>query len=216
VKPKASNILAANKAAPAGHAGRGTMIGFEDANLADRSRAGDMQAFGLLVAKYQDRVLNMMCRMCGRREDAEELAQQAFLKALEKLAQFRGQSKFYTWLFRIAANLVISHRRRSSRIRFSSLEDVDGLGQSQAAGLQSGGRDESAPSAAVRHETRLRVARALDEIDDDMRLVVILRDIEQMDYAQIADVLALPLGTVKSRLHRARAALREKLADLVE
>lgn len=216
MKPKASNILAANKAAVAGHAGRGTMIGFEDANLADRSRAGDMQAFGLLVAKYQDRVLNMMCRMCGRREDAEELAQQAFLKALEKLAQFRGQSKFYTWLFRIAANLVISHRRRSSRIRFSSLEDVDGLGQSQAAGLQSGGRDESAPSAAVRHETRLRVARALDEIDDDMRLVVILRDIEQMDYAQIADVLALPLGTVKSRLHRARAALREKLADLVE
>ena len=191
---------------------------FEDATLVERTRTGDMQAFGALVAKYQDRVFNMVYRMCGRREDAEELAQEAFLKALEKITQFRSQSSFYTWLFRIAANLVISHRRRSGRIRFHTLDPSDSDGESQAGVLtaQMAARREKSPAAAVASaETQLMVTAALEELDDEMRLVVLLRDGEDMEYAEIADVLNTPVGTVKSRLHRARNELREKLKDLV-
>ncbi|KKL16836.1 hypothetical protein LCGC14_2491570, partial [marine sediment metagenome] len=127
--------MSARKTKPDAEVGGGQTISFEDATLVERARSGDMQAFGALVAKYQDRVFNMVYRMCGRREDAEELSQEAFLKALEKITQFRSQSSFYTWLFRIAANLVISHRRRSGRITFHTLDPSDADGESQAGAL---------------------------------------------------------------------------------
>lgn len=177
-----------------------------------------MQAFGSLVAKYQDRVFHMVFRMCGRRAEAEELAQEAFLKALEKIEQFRSQSRFYTWLFRIAANLTISHRRRCGRIQFEPLDGPTDFGDTQAAALTSAlaSRREAAPeAAAMATETHSRLTRALDELDDEYRLVVLLRDVEDMDYEQIGEVLGLPVGTVKSRLHRARCVLKDKLADLV-
>ncbi len=210
--------MVTRKTKPDAEVGGGQTILFEDATLVERTRTGDMQAFGALVAKYQDRMFNMVYRMCGRREDAEELAQEAFLKALEKITQFRSQSSFYTWLFRIAANLVISHRRRSGRIRFHTLDPSDGEGESQAGVLtaQMAARREKSPAAAVASaETQLMVTAALEELDDEMRLVVLLRDGEDMEYAEIADVLNTPVGTVKSRLHRARNELREKLKDLV-
>ncbi len=210
--------MSVRKTKPDVEVGGGQTILFEDATLVERTRSGDMQAFGALVAKYQDRVFNMVYRMCGRREDAEELAQEAFLKALEKITQFRSQSSFYTWLFRIAANLVISHRRRSGRIRFHTLDPSDSDGESQAGALtaQMAARREKSPAAAVASaETQLMVTAALEELDDEMRLVVLLRDGEDMEYAEIADVLNTPVGTVKSRLHRARNELREKLKDLV-
>ena len=195
----------------------GGTVAFEDAALVDRSRKGDMQAFGALVAKYQDRIFNMIYRMCGRRADAEELAQETFLKSLERIGQFRGQSQFYTWLFRIAANLTISHRRRGGRVRFQSLSGPEEFEQSQADALTAAmaRRRNPAPDAAVMAaETHQRVMQALEELDDEFRLVVVLCDIEEMDYAQIAEVLGVPVGTVKSRLHRARCMLKEKLADL--
>ena len=212
----ASNIMAGGRSAGSGGPRSGT-IAFEDAALVEQSRQGDMQAFGAFVAKYQDRIFNMVFRMCGRRADAEELAQEAFLKALERIGQFRGQSQFYTWLFRIAANLTISHRRRGGRVRFQSLTGPEEFEQSQADALTAAmaRRRESAPeAAAMAAETNRRVMDALEELDDDFRLVVVLCDIEEMDYAQIAQVLAVPVGTVKSRLHRARCILRDKLADL--
>jgi len=218
VKRKASNIVARTKGGGDEEVVAGRAISFEDAALVERSQKGDMEAFGTLVAKYQDRVFNMVYRMCGRREDAEELAQEAFLKALEKMAQFRGQSRFYTWLFRIAANLVISHRRRGVRIKFQSLSAPEELGRTQAGTLTTptaAGRELSPPDAAMSAETQRRVALALEELDDEMRIMVVLRDVEDMDYSQMAEVLGVPVGTVKSRLHRARLALKEKLADLV-
>ena len=177
-----------------------------------------MRAFGLLVAKYQDRIFNMVLRMCPQRAVAEELTQEAFLKALERLGQFRGQSKFYTWLFRIAANLAISHRRRAGRVRFQSLTGPEEFENSQADRLtaaQAAKRQAGPLETAISGENRRRIALALDELDEEFRLVVILRDIEEMDYAEIATVTGLPVGTVKSRLHRARCALREKLRDLI-
>jgi RNA polymerase sigma-70 factor (ECF subfamily) len=199
-----------------GRGPKGT-IAFSDAALVEQCRRGDMQAFGSLVAKYQDRIFNMIYRMCGRRADAEELAQEAFLKALERITQFRGQSQFYTWLFRIAANLTISHRRRGGRVRFQSLSGPEEFEHSQADALTAAmaRRRSPAPEAAVMAaETQQRVMEALEELDDEFRLVVVLCDIEDMDYAQIAQVLGVPVGTVKSRLHRARCMLRDKLADL--
>lgn len=193
-------------------------ISFEDAILVDRCRRGDMQAFGLLVAKYQDRIFNMIFRMCHRRADAEDLAQEAFLRALERIGQFRGQSKFYTWLFRIAANLAISHRRRAGRVKFQSLSNPDGFAGSQAEELTAKMADkrQRGPAAAITAaDSARRVSDALDELDEDFRMVVVLRDMESMDYAEIATVVDVPVGTVKSRLHRARCALRDKLIDLM-
>jgi RNA polymerase sigma-70 factor (ECF subfamily) len=175
-----------------------------------------MQAFGLLVAKYQDRIYNLILRLCGNASDAEELAQETFLKALEKIAQFRGNSLFYTWLFRIAANLAISFRRRGARVKFHSLAaGDDGDGQTGLEARLADAREPSPQHAVASAETASAVLRALEELDEEARLVVVLRDVEDMDYSQIAEVLELPVGTVKSRLHRARCLLKEKLSDLV-
>jgi len=215
---QASNILAGEVTGEAPTTGRST-IAFEDAALVERTRKGDMRAFGLLVAKYQDRIFSMVLRMCSQRAIAEELTQEAFLKALQRLGQFRGQSKFYTWLFRIAANLAISHRRRAGRVRFQSLTGPEEFDGSQADRLTAGlaaRRQVSPPAAAISAENQRRIAQALEELDEEFRLVVILRDIEEMDYAGIAEVTGLPVGTVKSRIHRGRCALKEKLRDLVD
>ncbi|MCE5325612.1 MAG: sigma-70 family RNA polymerase sigma factor [Planctomycetaceae bacterium] len=196
-------------------------ISFEDADLVARSRKGDMQAFGSLVSKYQHRVFNVIFRMVGRRADAEELAQDVFLKALERLSQFRGQSKFYTWLFRIAANLAISHRRRDGRVKFQSLtrcdSDGDDAGQAEELTAAIAGRRVLDPhDGASGGEINRIVAAAVEELEDEYRVVVVLRDVEDLDYAQIAEVLELPVGTIKSRLHRARCLLRNRLTKLIE
>ncbi|MCK4602228.1 MAG: sigma-70 family RNA polymerase sigma factor [Phycisphaerae bacterium] len=195
----------------------GTIV-LEDAALIERVRTGDMQAFGALVTKYQDRVFNMLCRMCSRSADAEELTQETFLKALEKIGQFRGASRFYTWLFRIAANLAISHRRRGRRIRFQSLDGPAESNCHQAAVLTAaiaGCRQPPPDAAAMSADATRRLEEAIEQLDGEYRLVILLREMEEMDYAEIAQVLAVPVGTVKSRLHRARSMLREKLADLI-
>lgn len=193
-------------------------VGFDEAVLIDRFRRGDMQAFGVLVSTYQDRIYNMILRMCSNPADAEELAQEAFLRAMQKMDQFRGQSRFYTWLFRIAANLTISHRRRGSKLIFRSLTgsgEYEGL---QAEGLTATLAQRRAPgpvAAAMSAEIRGRIEQALDALDDEFRIVAVLRDIEQMNYAEISEVLDVPIGTVKSRLHRARCMLKRRLADLI-
>jgi RNA polymerase sigma-70 factor (ECF subfamily) len=214
----ASKILSKNDTTSDSEAATKGTIAFDDAVLVDRTRKGDMQAFGALVAKYQDRIFNMIFRMCGRYAEAEELAQEAFLRALERINQFRSQSRFYTWLFRIAANLTISHRRRSGRIKFQPLESSENGGSARVGVLTAAAAERRNPGpevAAMAAETNRRVTQALEELDDEYRLVVILRDMEDMDYRQIADVVGVPVGTVKSRLHRGRCVLKEKLADLV-
>ncbi|MCE5278555.1 MAG: sigma-70 family RNA polymerase sigma factor [Planctomycetaceae bacterium] len=216
----ASDILAGKISAEPLAAASDEAISFEDADLVARSRKGDMEAFGLLVTKYQHRVFNVIFRMVGRRADAEELAQDVFLKAMERLSQFRGQSKFYTWLFRIAANLAISHRRRDGRVKFQSLTRRDDDGEAaQAEELTAaiaGRRVLDPHDGAAGDEIHRIVAAAVDELEDEYRVVVVLRDVEDLDYAQIAEVLELPVGTIKSRLHRARCLLRNRLTWLIE
>ena len=209
VTQRASKILAEH----ASSAGDGLCetIGPDDQVLTERARKGDMRAFGLLVSKYQDRLFNMVYRMCPQAEDAEEITQEAFLKSLENISRFRGQSQYYTWLFRIAANLVISHRRRQVRLSFESIDAPDGTQAKGLAQKNLAGPDASASSA----ETMRRIEQAMEQLDEESRLLVVLRDIEDMSYAQIARIIDSPVGTVKSRLHRARCELRERLKGIL-
>ncbi len=211
----ASNIVAqaAGREADAG------TIASDELALVRRVQAGQAEAYGELVRRYQDRIYNLTFRMCNRHEDAEELAQEVFLKAFEKIHQFRGTSRFYTWLFRIAKNMTISHYRRTRRVKFFSLSGTDdNVAHAEAAERTAelaARRNPGPEAAASRKETVRAVTDALNELDEEFRVVVVLRDIEDMNYGEIAEVLDLPAGTVKSRLHRARNMLREKLADLV-
>ncbi len=178
-----------------------------------------MQSFASLIAKYQDRLFNVVLRICGDRDEAADLCQETFVRVIEKIGSFRGQSQFYTWLFRIAVNLAISKRRRAGRVRFASLSPDPELGDGQADALTSeiaAQREVGPVKSAMGREVQQRVLEALEALDDEYRAVVVLRDLEDMDYEQMASVLALPMGTVKSRLHRGRCMLKEKLADLVD
>ncbi len=189
---------------------------FEEAALLARCRDGDMSAFGSLVGRYQDRVYNSILRLCGNADDAEELCQESFVKALENLPTFRQASGFYTWLFRIAMNLAISHRRRGGRVKFHSLDPTDGDGQSRRLQEALPDRDVADPGrAAMQSDTNSRVIKALEELDEEFGVVVVLRDIEEMNYDEISQVLGIPAGTVKSRLYRARCMLQEKLKDVL-
>ena len=192
------------------------VISLEDAVILKRCREGEVAAFGQLVMKYQDRLFNAILRMCGNRDDAEELCQETFVKALENLARFREDSGFYTWLFRIGMNLAISRRRRGGRVKFHSL---DGSGQddgaSRPAAVLADSHAQDPAEEVARDDADRRVLEALAELAEDFRAVVVLRDIEEMDYEQISQVLEIPVGTVKSRLYRARCMLQEKLKDLL-
>lgn len=179
-----------------------------DATLVRRARSGDSAAFGKLVLRYQDRVYNACYRLCGRRDDAEDLTQTAFVKAYEALPRFEAKSSFYTWLFRIAVNLAISHRRSRGRRKTISL---DGGNDDRRPDPAAADEDTDVAKTAERSELREHLSAALAELDHEFRAVVVLKDIENMDYATISQVLDLPLGTVKSRLHRGRMALRERL-----
>ena len=193
-------------------------LAFDDAPLVEESRKGNMRAFGSLVARYQDRLFNAVLRMCGDREEASDLCQEAFLRALRKISEFRGRSQFYTWLFRIAVNLTISQRRKGGRVKFVSLSPDPQLDDNQAAGLTSdvAARREGDPATvAMNRDSCRRVLEALEAMDEEFRAVIVLRDIEDMDYEQMANTLSLPVGTIKSRLHRARCMLKEKLSGMI-
>jgi RNA polymerase sigma-70 factor (ECF subfamily) len=194
-------------------------IPLEDAGLVEQCRNGDLAAFGRLVTKYQDRVLNTCWRMSGSREAAEDLTQEAFVRAFEALGQFAGRSQFSTWVFRIAINLAISAKRKERGRRTSSLDDErgrlgDGTRASAAERLAS--LEPTPADCLLSKEREGRVLAALAEIDEESRTVVVLRDVEGLSYDEIAGILDVPVGTVKSRLHRARLALRGRLAGREE
>lgn len=197
-----------------------TAIQFEDALLVEQCQHGDMAAFGQFVAKYQDKVYNTCWRISGNREDAADLTQEAFCRALESIAKFQGKSGFYTWVFRIAVNLAIEHRRKEQRtVNLIADEDDPMPGEHQAVNLmrRTGRAEPRGPSAEVQNREAIElVAKALDELDDEYRTAVVLRDIEGFDYGEIAEMLDVPTGTVKSRLHRGRMALRDRLQGLLE
>ena len=186
--------------------------------LLDRARAGDGAALGELLQAYQRRVYNVCLRMVGNRDDAAELAQDTLLKVVQHIGDFRGQSGLGTWVTRIAMNGSISHLRKRKLRRTASLEapsSANGRGEAdEGATLRRRLADEREPGPARRvqeSEGHDRLQRAILALDEEHRAVLVLRDIDELDYAQIAEALELPLGTVKSRLFRARLALREQV-----
>lgn len=185
---------------------------FSDAELVRRAQGGVSTAFAELVTRYQDRVFNTCYRMCHNHADALDLTQSTFLRALENLTAFEGRSSFYTWLFRIAVNLTMTHRRKKLRRPAQSLDQADG---DQRCGPEpvSSEDDDAVSRPAEQRELQVRVEWALAQLDYEFRAAVVLKDIEGMDYASIAEVLDVAVGTVKSRIHRGRAVLRDLLAE---
>lgn len=188
---------------------------FEDLELVARCRQGELEAFDSIVCRYQDRVFNLAYRLLGNFEEARDVSQTAFLRAFESLGSFRGSSAFYTWLYRIVVNAALDARKARARRPEISLEECgdvsDDCRQDGSAPVAGGDPAE----ALISSEEQLCVARAIAGLDDDHRVVVLLRDIEGLDYGEIAQVTGLPAGTVKSRLHRARLLLRDRLKDVV-
>ncbi|UCD29431.1 MAG: sigma-70 family RNA polymerase sigma factor [Planctomycetota bacterium] len=194
-------------------------ISIDEAMLVEQAKTGDMGAFGRLVSKYQDRVLNVCWRMAGNMDDAQDLAQEAFLHALESIQSFQHKAGFYTWLYRIAVNLSITHRRKSARQVKLSLHGRDGQWGDDCQEVKPVGRvsnEKTDPAAKLSaRETERLVMEGLEQLDEEQRAIIVLKDVESLDYQQIAEILEVPVGTVKSRLHRARMALRERLKPIV-
>ena len=176
-------------------------------------RQGQRDAFGRLVRRYQDRLYNTVCRLVGSDDRARDIVQDAFVSAYKALDGFHGKASFYTWLYRIAVNASISEQRR--RRRRPTPLSIDA--QLASTGDEPGAPvDQTRPSRHLEMlETQQAVTEALELLSPDHRAVVILKDLEGRDYRAIAEILDCPVGTVRSRLHRARMQLREKLKDLV-
>ncbi|MDQ7794878.1 MAG: sigma-70 family RNA polymerase sigma factor [bacterium] len=182
-----------------------------DEVLVKRARDGDTAAFEELVARYERRVYNLAYRYTGDREDASDLAQEAFLKAFLALRGFRGRSTFSTWLYRVTTNACLDAVRSRQRRRTVSLDQpiltVDGQVERQVS-------DSSVDpeELAQRREVQAVVRQAIARLSPDHRMVLVLRDLQGLAYEEVAAILGLNLGTVKSRLNRARLALRDLLA----
>jgi RNA polymerase sigma-70 factor (ECF subfamily) len=168
----------------------------------DRLRAGDAAAFEDLVTAYQHRVFGVALRMLGNAAEAQEVAQEAFIRAHRALADFRGDARLSTWLYAITSRLCLSRLAAGERR----------LGrQGEEALLRLADRGPAPDAVLERRELETALGRAIAELPEDHRIVVVLRDLEGLSYEEIARVLELPLGTVRSRLHRARTDLKDKL-----
>lgn len=192
----------------------------EDSFLVEQCRRGDSAALERLIVRYHSRIYNTILRICTNADDAAELTQETFVKVIENISDFEGRSGFYTWVFRIAVNLTLNYRQRGSRLAFRSLDAENDEENEQAKGalkavLSSDDLPDPAAVAANKELCQI-VLKALKKLDDAQRAVIVLRDIEGMNYAQIGEVLKIELGTVKSRISRARNSLREILGAIVQ
>lgn len=187
-----------------------------ETDLIRRCRDGDADAFGSIVASYQSRIFATVFRILGSAEDARDLAQETFLRAWSRLETFREGARFSTWLYTIALNLTRSElRKRKVRkdIRPVSLDAAREADEGTNADPPDPG---IAPEeAAGRRELYERARREIEALDPDSREVVVLRDMQELSYDEIATVLGVPVGTVRSRLHRAREDLCRRLSPLV-
>ncbi len=188
----------------------------DDLRCVAEVRRGESEAFGQIVRRYQDRLFNAILRLMGDWQEARDLTQQTFLKAYVSLDGFRGDSSFYTWLYRIAVNVTLDARKKRSKSGEVVREERPSGGDDDpdTSGPASSPADDPA-ERALQREREEAVARAIQSLDDLHRSILVLRDVEGMDYEEISSVLDIPRGTVKSRLHRARLELRDKLKDLI-
>jgi len=185
-----------------------------DQLLVERVQKGDKSAFDLLVLKYQHRIAQLVTRYVHNPSDALDVTQEAFIKAYRALGSFRGDSAFYTWLYRIAINtaknwLVAQSRRPPA-------EDIDARDAEQFDG-QSGLKEYGTPENMVlRDEIGREIAGAIEDLPDELRTAITLRELEGLSYEEIAEAMGCPIGTVRSRIFRAREAIEGRLRPLLE
>lgn len=190
---------------------RGIVIEDPDADLVARWKAGDDDAFETLIGRHEQRVFRLLMRMMGTREEAEDVAQETFLSLHRHGRRFRGDSRFSTFVYRVAANAALNRRRSLGRSRAR----VDKLAVRQAAGDDLPYSPRDPEDATLGLEMTEHVRAALQKLSPTLRMPVVLYDIEGLAYSEIAKVLSIAEGTVKSRIHRARQALREDLSGVV-
>ena len=196
------------------------MPDFHLQHLIVQAQEGDHGALSELLQSHQKRLFNTALRMVGNHDDAAEVTQETMLKIIEHIGDFNGQANISTWMTRITMNLSFSHLRKR-RIRQTVSLDADGQANRSGAGTdqltplreQIANQREPEPQSRVQKDEMVAQLQAtLNVLQDDLRAVLVLRDIDEMDYQQIAHVLTIPVGTVKSRLFRARLALRQEMA----
>ena len=194
--------------------GSGTLaLSDGDDKLVKRAKKGDSRAFDLLVLKYQGRVAQLVSRYLNNAAEVEDVTQEAFIKAYRALPNFRGDSAFYTWLYRIAANAAKNHlvalgRRPSSDMALDDSEVFDVPGRL---------KDHESPDEVIMgQQLEMLISRTIEELPVELRAALTLREFEGLSYEEIADVLECPIGTVRSRIFRAREAIDVKMAQQLQ
>jgi len=185
-----------------------------DAELVKRVQAGDTGAFDLLVQKYQHKVINLVGRFVSDHAECQDIAQDAFIKAYRAINGFRGDSQFYTWLYRIAANTAKNHLASRARKSPGYTVDVD---DAQHFEGESGLKEYANPeNLLLTDEIRQTIFTAIEKLPDDLKSAITLREIDGLSYEEIADVMDCPIGTVRSRIFRARDVIDKELRPLLE
>jgi RNA polymerase sigma-70 factor (ECF subfamily) len=188
-----------------------------DKQLVERVQRGDKKAFDLLVLKYQHRIIKLVSRYIRDPSDAMDVAQDAFLKAYRALPNFRGESAFYTWLYRIAINTAKNYLVMQSRHVLEAETTAPNSEESEQFGLESTLREYSTPeNMLLTDEIQTTIVAAIDDLPDDLRTAILLREVEGLSYEEIANVMGCPVGTVRSRIFRAREAVDNRLKPLLE
>lgn len=184
-----------------------------DQALVERVQRGDKKAFDLLVLKYQQRILNVISRYIRDKDEVQDIAQEAFIKAYRALPRFRGDSAFFTWLYRIAINTaknyIVAQGRRPP------LVDIDSTEAEQYDGASALKEYATPERLAMKDEIQQVVFAAIEDLPDDLRMAITLRELEGLSYEEIAETMSCPIGTVRSRIFRAREAIDIKLKPLL-
>ena len=185
-----------------------------DSELVKRVQNGDKAAFDVLVLKYQQKVVNLVSRFVSDHSECHDVAQDTFIKAYRALGNFRGDSQFYTWLYRIAANTAKNHLATRSRKSPAYSVDVD---DAEYYSGESALKDQATPeNLLLTDEIKRTVYAAIEKLPEDLKTAITLRELEGLSYDEIADVMDCPIGTVRSRIFRARDAIDKELRPLLE
>jgi len=185
-----------------------------DKQLIERVKNGEKAAYDLLVLKYQQRIINLVSRFVRNHSDALDVTQEAFIKAYRALPNFRGDSAFYTWLYRIAVNTAKNHLAVQSRRPRGNDYDISEIEQFEGSSAL---KEQATPeNLLLKDELQATVLKAIDELPEDLKTAIMLREVEGLSYEEIASVMECPIGTVRSRIFRAREAIDNEMKPLLQ